>query len=53
MVVRRALLLGQTISVLVFLLVFMNMFPIQLIFKQFLLCPFSLHVLPNVIFVIL
>ena len=44
------LLLGPAISILVFLLVMMNMVPIQLIFWQFLLYPFWLRVLPNVIF---
>jgi len=43
---------ARAISVLVFLLVFMNMFPIQSVFWRFLLCPFWLHVLPSVIFVI-
>jgi hypothetical protein len=33
---------------LVYLLVLVNMAPIQLLFKQFLLCPFWLHVLPIV-----
>ena len=47
------LLLVRAISVLVFLLVLMNMVPIQLIFWRFLLCPFWLHELPSVIFVIL
>ena len=47
------LLLGQAISVLVFLLVLMSVVPIQLLFQQFLLCPFWLHVLPIVISVIL
>jgi hypothetical protein len=48
------LLLGQAISILVFLLVFLvNMVPIQLIFWHFLLYPFWLRVLPNVIFVTL
>ena len=43
------LLLAPAISVLVFLLVLMNMVPIQLICWQFLLYPFWLHVVPNVI----
>ena len=47
------LLLDQAISILVFLLLLMNMVPIQLIFWQFLLYPFWLCVLPNVIFVTL
>ena len=43
------LLLGPAISILVFLLLLMNIVPIQLIFWQSLLYPFSLRVLPNVI----
>ena len=46
-------LLGPAISILVFLLVLMKVVPIQLIFWQFLLYPFWLRVLPNVIFVVL
>ena len=48
---KSPLLLGPAISILVFLLVLMNMVPIQLIFWHF-LYPFWLRVLPNVIFVI-